>query len=560
MHLHGAEAPRDETDVPGTDGCRTTPRENSVKRWIAALAAAALLCGCASNPPPRPAPAPVPVPTPQRVRVAPPQKVPNAASPRVAPSSLSSAIDAFITQPRFARAQWGIEVVALDTGATLFRRNADSLFLPASNTKLFTAALALETLGTNARFATRLYATAAPGADGTLVGDLILHGEGDPSLGDPDVSPDWADRLAAALAARGVRRVRGNLVADDTYFAGPPFGGSWEALDLQAGYGAPAGALGAQDNTVRVTVAREGARCCAITVDPPNAGMRVADATGAATPLSLYRPPGSDVLYASGSLPAGTARRGFTLAAPDGARLAANLLRDALSRNGIALDGRVRTVHWPETNDMPGGHLLEIASIDSPPLSQLLVHMLKHSDNRYAQMLLQQVGVRMAQTGACPDRAQPPQTSADWGLCAMRRFLGQVGIDSGSAAFADGAGLSRHDLVTPAAIVKLLAWIARQPFASVVRNALPAAGIDGTLKYRMRDNAATDNVQAKTGTLSHVYTLSGYVTDAAGRHLAFSLMLNRYLRPTDALGRNAQPSPQSDLDEIATMLANHGGY
>src|SRR5690348_11224948 len=140
----------------------------------------------------------------------------------------------------------------------------------------------------------------------------------------------------------------------------------------------------------------------------------------------------------------------------------------------------------------------------------------------------------------------------------MRAFLGRIGIDDDEATFGDGAGLSRHDLVTPAATVKLLAWIARQPFANVLRNALPVAGIDGTLQYRMRDNAATDNVQAKTGTLSHVYTLSGYVTDAAGERLAFSLMLNRYLRPTDAFGRNVQPSPQSDLDALATMLAEHG--
>ncbi|HJR09794.1 MAG TPA: D-alanyl-D-alanine carboxypeptidase/D-alanyl-D-alanine-endopeptidase, partial [Rhodanobacteraceae bacterium] len=200
----------------------------------------------------------------------------------------------------------------------------------------------------------------------------------------------------------------------------------------------------------------------------------------------------------------------------------------------------------------------EIASIASPPLSQLLVHMLKHSDNRYAQMLLQQVGVTTARTGVCADRAEPPQTSAEWGSCAMRAFLGRIGIGRSEAMFNEGSGLSREDLVTPAATVKLLAWIARQPFANVLRDALPVAGIDGTLEYRMRGSAATDNVQAKTGTLTHVYTLSGFVTDAAGGRLAFSLLLNRYQRPTDDFGRNIQPSPQSDLDAIATMLAEHG--
>jgi D-alanyl-D-alanine carboxypeptidase/D-alanyl-D-alanine-endopeptidase (penicillin-binding protein 4) len=512
-----------------------------------------LLAGCASAPPPKPTPATGPAPIRR-----PASPVPNAASPRYTASSLADGIEAYIAQPRFAHAQWGIEVVSLDSGATLYRHNADALFLPASNAKLYTAALALQTLGADARFATRLYATAAPRADGALAGDLILYGGGDPSLGDPDVAPGWADALAAALAKRGVRRVRGDLIADDTWFAGPLFGGGWEALDLQTAYGAQPGALGAQDNVVRVKVARQGGRCCTVTLDPRGSGMRVVNLTGGAASLALYRPPGSDTLYVIGSLRADVPQRAYSLSVPDGALFAANLLREALAQRGIVLDGKVRVLHWPETDDALAGHPTEIASVVSPPLSQLLIHMLKHSDNRYAQMLLQQVGVHTARAGVCADRIEPPQASADWGLCAMRAFLAQIGIDHGEATFGDGAGLSRHDLVTPAATVKLLAWIARQPFANVLRDALPVAGIDGTLQYRMRDDYATDNVQAKTGTLSHVYTLSGYVTDAAGERLAFSLLLNRYVRPTDEFGRNIQPSPQSDLDAIATMLAVHG--
>jgi D-alanyl-D-alanine carboxypeptidase/D-alanyl-D-alanine-endopeptidase (penicillin-binding protein 4) len=523
-----------------------------VKRWAAALAAAVLLGGCASAPPkPRAARQSSPV-----TRPAP--SIPSAASPRYAPSSLADGIDAFVSQPRFARAQWGIAVVALDSGATLYRRNADALFLPASNAKLFTAALALQALGADARFSTTLYATAAPRADGSVPGDLVLYGGGDPSLGDRDVSPDWAGRLAGALAARGVRRIRGDLVADDTYFAGPPFGEGWEALDLQTGFGAGAGALGVHDNAVHVKVAREGARCCAVTIVPSHSGLRVVNLTGSTAPLNLYRPPGSGVLYASGSLRLDTPRATFTLSAPDGALFAANQLREALAQRGITVDGSVRTVHWPETDAALARNPVEIASVASPPLSQLLMHMLKHSDNRYAQMLLQQVGVATARTGVCADRAGPPTTSAEWGTCAMRAFLGRIGIGKGEATLDDGAGLSRQDLVTPAATVKLLAWVARQPFANALRGALPIAGVDGTLKHRMRGGAAIGNVQAKTGTLSHVYTLSGFATNAAGQRLTFSLLLNRYVRPTDDVGRHVQPSPQSDLDAIAAMLAGSG--
>ncbi|HET7163178.1 MAG TPA: D-alanyl-D-alanine carboxypeptidase/D-alanyl-D-alanine-endopeptidase [Rhodanobacteraceae bacterium] len=518
-----------------------------MKRLVPALFAALLLGGCATAPAPKPVQVTQPVPL-----------VPNAASPRNIPSSLAEGIDAYITRPRFAHAQWGIDVMSLDNGNTLYRRDPDALFLPASNAKLYTSALALQALGAGARFSTTLYATTAPGADGTLAGDLILYGGGDPSLGDPEASPDWAIKLADALAARGVRRVRGNLIADDTYFAGPLFGDGWEALDLQSDYGAQAGALGVRNNMVHVKVARDGTRCCSVAVDPDHSGMRVVNLTGSAAPLGLYRPPGSDALYVMGSLRPNQSRGSYALSAPDGALFAGNLLRDALAQQGIALDGNVRALHWPETDPALSNSPITIASIASPPLSQLLVHMLKHSDNRYAQMLLQQVGVATARTGQCADRIQLPQTSAEWGSCAMRAFLGRIGVGNGEAMFNDGSGLSRQDLVTPAATVKLLAWIARQPFANVLRDALPVAGIDGTLKYRMRDGAATDNVQAKTGTLTHVYTLSGFVTDAAGQRLAFSLMLNRYQRPTDEFGRNIQPSPQSDLDAVATMLAESG--
>ena len=516
-----------------------------MKQNIAVVLATALLAGCAGAPPPKPSAS--------AQRTLPASAV---ASLPASQSLLANNIDMLLAQPRFAHASWGIEVASLDSGKVLYARNANTLFLPASNAKLYTAALALQTLGANANFSTTLYATTAPRIDGTLAGDLILYGLGDPSLGEADVSPDWADRFARAVVERGVRRVRGDLIADDTYFSGPLIGGGWEALDLQDDYSAQAGALGAQDGVARVNVARNGVRCCVVTVDPPQSGLRIVNSTGDAAPLDLYRPLGSNVLYASGSLPAGLPQQSYTLSAPDGAVFAANLLRDALTRHGIALDGNVRVVHWPERDPALANASIEIASIASPPLSQLLRHMLKHSDNRYAQMLLQQVGVQIARTGVCTDREEPPQASADWGLCAMRAFLTRTGIGNDEAMFEDGAGLSRKDLVTPAATVKLLTWLLRQPFANVLRDALPVAGVDGTLQSRMLGTSAAGHLQAKTGTLTHVYTLSGYVTDARGEHLAFSLMLNRYQRPTDAMGNAISPSPQDDLDAVAEMIAN----
>lgn len=515
---------------------------------VAIVFTASLLAGCASAPVQAPAPAPMPMPS-----------VPNAASPRIPQTPLVQRIDAFLAQPRFAHAGWGIDVVSLDSGETLYARDADKLFVPASNAKLYTAALALGTLGADARFSTVLYAAAAP-QGGTLAGDLILRGGGDPSLG--DASPDWATRFASALSAQGVRRVRGDLVADDSYFAGPAFGDGWEAGDLQTWFGATASALSVQGNVLRVRVARQGARCCAVSIDPPSAGLRIENLTGApdatqtgGDTLGLYRPPGSDTLYASGSLPSGANSHVYALSTPDPALLAGMLLRDALLRAGIALDGQVRVLHWPQRDTalaQPG--MQRIASINSPPLSEMVMHMLKHSDNLYAQTLLQQAGVRLAQTGVCADRNPPPLTSAEWGLCGMRAMLARAGIPDGTAIFADGAGLSRKDLVAPLATTRLLAWVARQPFASMFRDALPIAGVDGTLRNRLRGTPAANNLQAKTGTLTHSSALSGYVTDATGRHLAFSLMLDRYERPTDGAGNPVPPSPNNDLDAIATMI------
>lgn len=488
--------------------------------------------------------------------------IPTPATGAVATTTpLANRIDAFVTQPRFAHADWGIDVVSLDSGETLYAHDAYKLFVPASNVKLYTAALLLDTLGADARITTMLYATAVPDSNGTLAGDLILYGRGDPSLGEAETSPDWADRFAAALIARGIRRVRGDLVADDTFFAGSPIGSGWEANDLQSWFAPPASALSVRGNVLQARVARDDARCCEVALDPSVTGVQVVNQTANTASsdddsLGLYRAPGANTLYVYGSLPNGAPAKTYVISAPDPALLAANLLLDALAKRGIALDGRVRAVHWPQVDPAvtaPG--TVTLAENASPSIGDLIRHMLKTSDNLYAQTLLLQVGAHTARTGICVDRAQPPRTSEAWGVCALRAMLTRAGIAPELATLNEGTGLSRQDLVAPIATASLLAWIARQPFASALREALPVAGMDGTLQHRLLGTAAANNLRAKTGTLTHAYALSGYVTDASGEHLAFSLMLDHYQRPADALGRSIPPSPNDDLDAIAAMLA-----
>lgn len=547
-----------------------------------ALAVMVLLLGaCAAQPRPAdtvPAPAAAPVTTRSAATPATTASLESAAMPATAGSvqpaadaraHLADAIDAFIAQPRFRHARWGIEVRDLDTGRTLYAHQAHKLFIPASNAKLYIAALALDTLGPDHRFHTSLYATRHPNARGVMKGDLVLAGRGDPGLGmalqgDKAVpDPAWADQLAAALVQRGIRRVTGDLIADDTWYAGPPYGAGWEIDDALGGYAPPVSALSVQDNAFSLRIGGNGS-CCNVEVDPADVGVDVVDrlrrgVDGSYDPLGLYRPPGSDRLYVIGSRPPSRWPRTFTLAAPDPARLAGALLLDALKRRGIRLDGNIRVRHWPEQPAAGAQrHMLRITDVRSAPLQLLVRHMLKESDNLYAQLLLLAVGKRQQAAGTCDDQPHPPTLTAGWGLCAMRAWLQGIGIAPGATQFEEGSGLSRKDRVTPDATVSLLEWVARQPFADAFGAALPVAGVDGTLENRLRDGPAAGNLRAKTGTLHLAYTLSGYVHAANGDRLAFSIMLNGYAAPTTPGGSPAGDPPTREIDAIARLVTGYG--
>lgn len=563
------------------------PRKDAVIRptqvhpaW--AMLAALVLTACA--PPPRPSaigrPVPVPPTSPATINTpartastthavatpAPPTRRVAVAPGTDARSHLARTIDAFIGRPRFRHARWGIAVRDLDSGRTLYSHQADKLFIPASNAKLYIAALALDTLGADFRLHTSLYATRHPDGRGVLHGDLVLYGRGDPGLGvGKDGKPDttWATRLAAALAQRGIRRVTGNLIADDTWYQGPPYGAGWEIDDQLGGYAPPVSALSVQDNAFTLRVGGNG-HCCTLEVDPAAAGIDIVDTLARNTdgrfdPLGLYRPPGSKRLYVFGSR-APTARpRVFTLAAPDPARMAGALLAEALARRGIDLDGHVEVRHWPDTTaPSRRDRMLRISDVRSVPLHALVRHMLKTSDNLYAQLLLLAVGKRQAATGICEDQPHPPTLTAGWGLCALRAWLRGIGIDTADTQFEEGSGLSRKDRVTPDATVHLLAWIARQPFAAELRDALPVAGVDGTLEQRLRGTPAAGNLRAKTGTLHMAYTLSGYVHAANGDRLAFSIMLNGYAVADDPGRMPPTDPPTRDVDTVARLVTGYG--
>ena len=477
------------------------------------------------------------------------------ATPPVA-TMLAARIDAHIGEPRFAAADWGIAVVSLDDGRTLYTHRADHLLQPASTAKLFTAALALSTLGADYRMPTRLLAGGAI-ANGRLDGPLILYGMGDPTLGTADTNADWADQLAGQLAAHGVRRVHGNVIADDSYFRGPSMGSGWEAGDLQSAFAAPASALSVSENSVRVTVApaARAGQPAQVTLDPADAGLLIENAlltVPARTPddISLYRAPGTTTLQAFGSVAMGAAPRHYSLSLPDPAALAGAQLLQALRHRHIHADGNLQVRHWPEGDgSLPVGASI-VAEVLSPPLGEILHRGLKRSQNLYLQNLLLAVG-------ASPLADAPASTgfvsSEQRAIETLHHLLDKIGVPPSASVLVEGSGLARRDLATPNALVRLLVYLAAQPQAALLRESLPIAGVDGSLAWRMRGTAAQGNVHAKTGSMAYVQCLAGYVTSAAGERLAFAIMLNNYVPAPGA------PRPSAEVDAIAVMLANLAG-
>lgn len=463
------------------------------------------------------------------------------------PEALAARIDKIITAPRFDAAVWGVKVLSLDTGRTLFAHHAQKLFTPASNAKLFTAALALHQPGPDFRIRTSLYGPTRPDPDGVLHGDLTLFGRGDPTImAKGKGGPDPLEALADQAWAAGVRVVEGDVLGDDSFFATPAFGSGWECGDLAFGFGAEPTALVIHDNTVelRVYPSPIPGQPCFVSPMPGHGLVKVDNRTSTRVGgegIRAQRALGDSTILVTGTLPPGALPAQLTVPLHEPALLFAQLLGRALERRGIRVRGTARAVHYPYRQEpLDPSRLVELGHLEAPPLASILRDALKDSNNLKAQLLLLQAGA----AGPAPG----PNTE-EKGLAALATFLAGAGVQPGAVLLEEGSGLSRKDLVTPDAIVALLAAMSHSPAAATFREALPWAGLDGTLSARMAGTQAQGNLRAKTGTMRYTYALSGYVTSAAGEHLAFAILLNNYLRAPQA------PSPQADLDAIAISLA-----
>jgi D-alanyl-D-alanine carboxypeptidase/D-alanyl-D-alanine-endopeptidase (penicillin-binding protein 4) len=467
-------------------------------------------------------------------------------------AELQAMIEAHVTAPRFNASVWGVKVMSLDSGAVLYKHHADRLMSPASNTKLFVGALALERLGPDYRIKTPIYCTRFPDKNGKLKGSLIICGRGDPSwrLGAGQTSFwDAFTPFVQALNNTGVRRVTGDLIVDATYFHGPPHGSSWAVEDVQAPRGAEISAITLMDNCAELRVSPgpfAGAPGLLQWITPSMPLKLVSHTTtapkGGTVTLTTYRVPGEDTIGVFGIIPPGT-NVTLRIPVPNPTAWFASALKEALAQRGIQIEGQVRTACWPQASLLPKDAAW-LADVSSPPLSEMVKAFMKVSQNLEADLVFAHLGESTRGANSPED-----QTSEQLAVVALDGYLRGEQLPAEEVLVDEGSGLSRNNLTTANAMLALLEHMSRQSTAEDFYNALPLAGVDGTLRRRMQGTAAEANARAKTGSLRSDIALSGYVTSAAGEKLAFSLLLNRHVSSADSPGYN-------ELDAIVVMLAN----
>ncbi len=413
--------------------------------------------------------------------------------------------------------QWGVMVISLSRGDTLFSRNADALLLPASTMKLYTSAIALERFGPAHQFRTEVLRSGAMDDGGVVRGDLILKGNGDPSLV-PRYS-DWSigarplDSLADLVARAGIKRVTGDIIGDASAFDGERVPAGWRTRYLQASYAARVSALSYNENLAHITV-RPSPRGAQVAFAQPVSGLTLRSTVtirpdSRSASIRVWQDTLTQQYKVSGWIGSRSVVRTYQVVVEQPEQYVAAAFRAALESRGITVQGRVR-----------GGEAAEgaqrVTAWASPPLAQLVAKMNGESNNHFAELLFRNAS-----------RVDGAVGSAHIANESLRTFLtDRVGVDAGAVYAADGSGLSTLDRVTPRSMVLLLGYTAAAPWGQVLRASLPVAGRTETLRSRMRYTPAQGNLRAKTGTTGEVTSLGGYVTAKDGEELAFSIIYN----------------------------------
>ncbi len=494
----------------------------------------------------------------ERVSSNPPSKQPEkAAQPKSISSSnvgldtvLTNDIDQLIDKSDSAKARWGVFVMSLQDGRILYSHDGDKLFTPASNMKIYPTAIALDLLGADFRWRTSVYASTQPTPDGVINGDVILYGRGAPDL----ASKTGLTALADQMQQRGVHRVHGKIIGDESYFRGEQYGIGWQWNDLQWYYGAQPSALSVDENAVEVTLGpgNKSASPASVVITPNDSRLALTNnaTTGerdVQTSIGIKRSLSNNDVVVWGEFPIGGHAYSAFLSIHNPALRAATIFKQLLDARGIQVDGDVETRDFraPESNRFDPQKAIELAYLDSAPLANIVRTTNKESNNLYAELILRTIGKEKGATVPDPNPQKDATRGDDEaGIAVIKRWLSDHGINAISLALHDGSGLSRLDLITPETTARMLASAAQASWRQSFYDSLPVAGHDGTLQGRLVN--LTGRIVAKTGSLTYDHSLSGYATTRSGNILVFSIICN------DATD---QTRPVRTIDAIAGRIA-----
>jgi D-alanyl-D-alanine carboxypeptidase/D-alanyl-D-alanine-endopeptidase (penicillin-binding protein 4) len=479
-----------------------------------------------------------------------------AESPTGHPAALQDKLQRELSGTTASPVLWGALVMRTD-GTRVFGTNTHHSFIPASNTKLFIGAMALDQLGPKAQLRTPAHVSNRPDSEGVLRSDLWILGQGDPSLGTAPRSGTgnsagtWDEALVPWVTqwqSKGLRRVIGDLVLCDAAVQIPEYGPGWDDEDRAEWYGAPVSAFVVNDNTFRLMVptAPPGATSIPYQTHPPLPSLavdwRVLPGTNTSHRIQYERRLAGGPIEFHGRFATGTNGWSAELAVANPAQVFGELLKRTLERRGIPVSGSVRVVH--ATNGCPA---MEWDHWTSEPLAQRLAFCLKPSQNLHAQLLLAEVGRQAERQTTSGSAASSHRRHDEWGLARLPEFLTRAGIANDSVRIEEGSGLSRTNRVTPAATAALLRFMIVHPQQKAWRDSLPLGGVDGTLRHRFKTGPAHRNVRAKTGSLRGVHALGGYVTTASGEELIFAIYANQ---------AQGDPQVRARMDRFVEILAN----
>lgn len=442
-------------------------------------------------------------------------------------ATLPALLDAAIARVSGA-SQWGVSVGVLETGETIYQKNQDRLFIPASNRKIFTGAFVLDQLGPDFQYHTYLYRTGSVDAAGTLQGNLVIQPQGDPTFSNELMRQgpsDWIFRdWVQKVKAQNIKSVQGDLIVDcSAWRMGDLTPKGWTA-SVSDQYSPNASPLTLNHNKLQFRVkAGESGKPGIIEFVPAAEGYPIINntVTGGKGGIRIkWAPDGS--IEVSGAVPSKGTSALYDFPADNPTLFAAAVLRSHLRTGGIDVSGAVRLVVQPNTLPPPTADNV-VALYKSPPMADLLRYMMKESENHFAEQMYVSVSAIKAGAGGY-------STSK-----AMERaFLKRLGIDTTDLNFEDGCGLSRMNAVSPSHVRQILSSMMHHPSAQLFFDSMAVSGRDGTLRGRMRGTPAAERVHAKTGHINNVSTLSGYVRLQPNATLVFSMLVNNMRTHVDA--------------------------